>query len=75
MAEKEHEKCTMHAAHESRIDALEKHQDETDVTIRQIFSELKNISEKLMGRPGWAVCMIITLLTTALGIAVTIALK
>jgi len=59
----------VHAKLEEHQRRLDKHEE----IMVELFGDIKEIRNKLLGRPGWAVCIIITMLTTFLGIAITIA--
>ena len=76
-AKPEHEEfqCLYHAKSDSQITEHDRRLQKIDETSDKIFERLDNIQGKLIGRPGWGVCIIITILTTAIGIAISIILK
>lgn len=67
--------CSSHSGVVAKLEEHERRLDEMNDTIGKIFGKLDLISDRLMGRPGWVATTIITVLTTAGGIMLTIILK
>jgi tetrahydromethanopterin S-methyltransferase subunit G len=82
-SEKIPDQCLHHAGLIKSYEEHERRLNAQDVIVQQIFEKIAQLSEKmvekveeittrLLQRPGWAVTTIITLLTTLLGVAITI---
>jgi hypothetical protein len=61
----------MPAPTEERVSVLESRVDGLQADITQIFVKLDELVTRLSGRPSWAVCTIIALLTMAVGALTT----
>lgn len=70
-----YESCPMHAKIETEIQNMKERIDAHDLTVKEIFGKLDLITEKLLGRPGWAVTLFISVLMTAVGVLAAIAFK
>lgn len=64
--------CPRHAGHEQQLEDHERRLDNNDTLIQKIYDKLDLITGKLLARPGWAVCMIFSLLMAALASCITI---
>jgi len=54
----QHDDCTLGIQNRTRIEALER-------AIGSMAGDISDIRNKLLGRPSWAVCLVITTLVSA----------
>ena len=69
--------CIWGAQNRERIKTLEKSQEETRISLEksnaEIWKVITEIRDKLIGRPSWAVCIIITMLSSITVASITFA--
>lgn len=68
------ETCNEHSGVETKLEDHERRLGEQAETLKSIFDKLDVISNKLLRRPGWVVCAMLTLLSSLLSGAITIIL-
>jgi len=66
--------CDEHSGIEQKLVEHERRLNEQASTLNSIFEKLDDISEKLMGRPGWLVTTMLTIMSSMLAASITIIL-
>lgn len=66
--------CNEHSGVEQKLEDHERRLNKQDTTLNSIFEKLDDISNKLLRRPGWVVCTMLTILSSLLTMAVTVIL-
>lgn len=66
--------CNEHSGVEQQLEEHERRLNKQDGTLNSIFEKLEDISSKLLRRPGWVVCTMLTLLSSLLTASITIIL-